>query len=423
MTTTTFGDSTRCGDWAAVLLEVDGDRIVRADYDRSKLDRELEGLTLLEAAAVGGDDLWADALARAIGPVFTAPADPTRVAVALSGGVDSAVALLHAGPNPIGVTLNLWLDPYGPDTERACCSVSSVMAARRMCHERGIPHITLDLKEEFYKAVVTPFVRGYERGETPNPCTRCNGGFRFAELVDFAKRAGAVKLLTGHYARLAERDGTLLVHKGLDERKDQSYMLATIQPELLGMLSFPLGEQDKQTTRQNARDAGLGAVAEKLESQEACFLAGDDYRTFLTRRGLTQEPGTFVDEDGRELGAHDGFWRFTEGQRRGVQVNSGGQRLHVLETRPDTNQVVVGPAERLARRTIHVKGRMYLPVAEVMVKLRYQAPAIPARVEPTTTGFILHLTEPAYAVPKGQTAVCYDGDTVVGAGRITLAER
>jgi tRNA-specific 2-thiouridylase len=220
-----FGDATRCGDWAAVRLRVDGERIVDSDADG--LAEDLKGLSLLEAAAVPGDDLATDALAAAIGPVFRAPASPGRTAVAMSGGVDSAVVLLRAGADAIGVTLRLWVDPEAQDTERACCSATSVLAARRLCHERGLPHVTLDLREEFRRAVVGPFVRGYARGETPNPCTRCNGGFRFAELLAFARRAGAARLATGHYAQIVERDGRLLLARAADPEKDQSYMRRT----------------------------------------------------------------------------------------------------------------------------------------------------------------------------------------------------
>src|SRR5437763_10038168 len=208
------GDSTRGSEWAWARLVVDGDRIVEADAEG--LERSLVGLTLLEAATVSGEQLAVDALANALGPVFRAQSDPSRVAVAMSGGVDSAVALLRAGDDAIGVTLRLWLDPQGPDADRACCSPEAVLAARATCHRLGIPHVTLDLREEFRRAVVEPFVRGYARGETPNPCIRCNGRFRFAELLAFAERAGAERLATGHYARIVERDGRLLLARAAD---------------------------------------------------------------------------------------------------------------------------------------------------------------------------------------------------------------
>src|SRR5436190_5334427 len=241
------GDSSRDGRWALIRLAVEGERIVSAEADG--LERPLEGLTLLEAAAVGGDELAVDALANALGPIFTAAPEPGRVAVAMSGGVDSAVALLRAGPGAIGVTLRLWLDPRGPDAERACCSPEAVLAARATCHALGLPHVTLDLREEFRRAVVEPFVRGYARGETPNPCTRCNGSFRFGQLLAFARRAGARRLATGHYARIAEHRGRLLLARGEDAAKDQTYMLARLDPRLLGRIWFPLGDQGKDATR------------------------------------------------------------------------------------------------------------------------------------------------------------------------------
>jgi tRNA-specific 2-thiouridylase len=409
-----FGDSSRNGEWAAVWLRVDGDRIVEADAPG--LERELAGLTLLEASGVGGETLAVDALANALGPVFRAEPSPGRVAVAMSGGVDSAVALLRSLPNAIGVTLRLWLDPEGPDSARACCSPDSVIAARETCHRLGVPHVTLDLREEFRRAVVTPFVRGYARGETPNPCTRCNGGFRFAELLAFARRAGAERLATGHYARVVERDGGLLLARGADPVKDQSYMLAALDPRQLVRVSFPLGEQDKEATRAEAERAGL-AVAREPESQEACFLAGDDYRAFLGRQGLEPREGAIVGEDGNELGRHDGFWRFTPGQRRGIGVTAS-EPLYVLGTEPSTNAVVVGPRESLARTKVTARGRLYSETRRVEAKLRYRSPAVPARVEPTDHGFRLELAEPAYGVATGQAAVLYDADAVVGYGLI-----
>jgi len=413
----TYGDSTRRGDWAAVRLLVDGDRIVEADAPG--LDRSLRGLTLLEAAAVGGETLAVDALANALGPVVRAEPGPRRTAVAMSGGVDSAVALLRALPDAVGVTLRLWLDPAGPDAERACCSPESVIAARETCHRLGVPHVTLDLREAFHRAVVTPFVRGYARGETPNPCLTCNGGFRFAELLALANRVGAARLATGHYARIVEREGRLLLARGADARKDQSYMLARIDPATLGRLWFPLGEQDKDATRAEAERAGL-AAAHRAESQEACFLAGDDYRTFLGRHGLEAQPGPIVDPDGHELGRHAGYWRFTPGQRKGIGV-AAGTPLYVLGSEPARNAVVVGPREALARRRVAVRGRLYADVERVEAKLRYRSPSVGATVAADTGGFELTLDEPVYGVARGQAAVLYDGDAVVGCGLVSSA--
>ena len=410
-----MGDSARGADWACVRLRVDEDRIV--DADAPGLAEDLRGLTLLEAAAVGGETLPVDALANAIGPAVRAPASAGRVAVALSGGVDSAVALLESGPEAVGVTLRLWLDPQGPDAERACCSPSAVVAARKLCHDRGLPHVTLDLREEFRRAVVTPFVRGYARGETPNPCIRCNGGFRFAELLAFTRRVGAARLATGHYARIVERDGQLLLARAADADKDQSYMLARLDPRRLDRIVFPLGGRTKTETRAQAAAAGL-AAAERAESQEACFLAGADYRAFLGRHGVANGAGAIVDEAGRELGRHDGFWRFTPGQRRGLGI-AAPEPLYALETNARTHTVTVGPRAALARTRISARGRLYAEAGEVEVKLRYRSPAVPARVEQTASGFRLELAEPAYGVARGQAAVLYDGDAVVGAGLVT----
>jgi tRNA-uridine 2-sulfurtransferase len=413
-----FGDATRGGEWASVRVRLDGERIVDADADG--LAESLAGLSLLEAAAVGGEELATDALAAAIGPVFRAGRSPSRVAVAMSGGVDSAVALLRGGRGVIGVTLRLWVDPDAPDTERACCSPDAVRTARRTCHELGLPHVTLDLREEFRRAVVEPFVRGYAGGETPNPCTRCNGGFRFAELLRFARRAGAARLATGHYARVVERDGRRLIARATDARKDQSYMLARLHPSTLGRVWFPLGEQTKEETRAEAARAGL-AVAGRAESQEACFLGGDDYRAFLERRGLRRETGLIVDERSVELGRHDGHWQFTPGQRKGIGV-AAPTPLYVVRSDAETNSVVVGPHESLARRSVSVRGRLYVAASRVEAKLRYRSPAVPASVEPTGRGFRLALEEPAYGVAPGQTAVLYEDDAVVGSGVVVAAE-
>jgi len=412
------GDSARGCQFALVRLTVDGDRIVEADA--AGLDRPLVGLTLLEAAAVGGETLAVDALANALGPVFRAPRSSGRVAVAMSGGVDSAVALLRALPNAIGVTLRLWLDPEGPDAERACCSPEAVIAARQTCHALGVPHVTLDLREDFRRAVVDPFVRGYARGETPNPCLRCNGTFRFGRLLAFARRAGADTLATGHYARIVERGGRTLLARAADPQKDQSYMLARLDPARLDRIAFPLGDQTKAETRAEAERAGL-AVAGRSDSQEACFLAGDDYRAFLERRGLDARDGAIVDEDGKELGRHGGHWRFTPGQRKGLGV-AAGLPLYALRSDVRTNTVVVGPRASLARRTIDVSGRLHVPVEEAEAKLRYRSHAVRTRVEPTAAGFRLELEEPTYGVAPGQGAVLYDSDgVVIGAGTIRTA--
>ena len=411
------GDSSRGGEFALARLSVDGDRIV--DADAPGMARSLAGLTLLEAAAVPGETLAADAVANALGQVFRAAPAAGRTAVAMSGGVDSAVALLRAAPNAVGVTLRLWIDPEAPDAARACCSPDAVIAARETCHALGLPHVTLDLRDEFRRSVVAPFVRGYAEGTTPNPCTRCNGSFRFAALLAFAARAGAERLATGHYARVVERHGRRLLARAVDAGKDQSYMLAELDPDELDRIWFPLGGQTKEDTRAEAEQAGL-AVARRPESQEACFLGGGDYRDFLRRHGVAAEAGEIVDEGGVARGRHEGFWRYTPGQRRGLGVASAtGAPLYALRAEPASNTVVVGPRGSLARTSVTAAGRLHVGVGRAEAKLRYRSPAIAADVEPTAEGFQLALDQPAYGVAPGQLAVLYDNDAVVGAGVIT----
>ena len=421
------GNAAQGGELAWVQLTIEGNRIAAARGEGPGV-RELLGsvtrLTPLAAAAVPGERLAADALHDALGPAVAAVPSVSRVAVAMSGGVDSAVALLKtrdAGYEPVGVTLRLWIDPAGPDVARACCSPAAVVAAREMCHALGLPHVTLDLRDGFRQTVVGPFVAAYARGETPNPCIRCNGTFRFAALLAFARRVGAARLVTGHYARLAEHRRRLLLARAADAAKDQSYMLARVDPRLLPRLWFPLGEQSKETTRAEARAAGL-AVAARAESQEACFLGGGDYRDFLARQGVGPRVGRIRAEDGTELGSHEGFWRFTPGQRRGLGV-SVGTPVYAMRTDARTNTVVVGPRAALARTHVRARpGRLFVPVERVEAKLRHRSPAAPARVDEVGRGFRLVLDDPAYGVAVGQAAVLYEDDAVVGAGLISSAE-
>ncbi len=411
------GDSARGDAFAFARLVVDGDRIVEADAPG--MDRPLAGLTLLEAAAVPGETLAADALANALAQVIRAAPSPGRVAVAMSGGVDSAVTLLRARPDAVGVTLRLWLDPAGPDSERACCSPDAVIRARETCHALGLPHVTLDLREAFRGIVVRSFVDGYASGVTPNPCMRCNGVFRFVALVGFAEEVGADVLWTGHYARIVERHGVRLVARAANPAKDQSYMLATVDPALLDRVAFPLGTTTKAEVRAEATAAGL-AAATRPESQEACFLAGGDYRAFLARQGLADAPGPVVDPSGAIVGRHDGLWRYTPGQRRGIGVTSP-EPLYALRVDVDANALVVGPRRLLGTTRVEARGRLYLDVDDVEAKLRYRSPPVNARVSVTDDGFSLELAEPVEAVAPGQVAVLYDGDVVVGAGVIERA--
>lgn len=348
-----------------------------------------------------------------------------RVAVAMSGGVDSAVAALLAreeGAEVIGVTVKLWTDPE-TDGAKACCSPEAVLGARALAHQLGIPHFTLDLEEDFRRRVVDRFIGGYAEGRTPNPCILCNGEVRLAAMIDLAERVGAERLLTGHYARIVEDEDGPLLAAAADQAKDQSYMLAALPPELLGRLGFPLTELTKPEVREIAARHDL-AVARKAESQDLCFLAGQGKRGFLRRHGgLHERDGAIVDSAGRTLGRHRGHHDFTVGQRRGISV-SAPEALYVLATDAATNTVTVGTRAELEQRSVRVRDAvLHRDGAEVdAVKLRYRSRALPARVGATGKGrhptLDVELGEAFAGVAPGQTAVLMAGEKIVGHGTI-----
>ena len=423
------GDATLEGDYAWLRLDVREQRIERATGEGpgvATLRSELAGRTLLETASLRAEPLALEALHAALGDHVAAPLKGGRVAVAMSGGVDSAMALqaaIEGGFEPVGVTLRLWVDPSAPDTERACCSSTSVRAARALCHDHGVPHVTLDLREQFRSSVVDPFVAGYSAGLTPNPCVRCNGDFRFAQLDRFATRVGAERLATGHYARIVERDGQPLLARAHDESKDQSYMLASLTPASLNRLWFPLGGSLKRDNRMRAEALGLSA-ARAPESQEACFLGGADYRDFLERHGVGNKPGPIVDDKGHELGRHEGAWRYTPGQRKGLGLGGNRGPMFVVKTDASTGVVQVGSRGSLSCKHVRCDpGVLHTSDVRGEAKLRFRSPPVAARVHRRGTGFALELDEPVEAVAPGQLAALYVDDAVVGAGTIASATR
>ncbi len=289
--------------------------------------------------------------------------------------MDSAVAalrLIDEGRSLETATARLW-----PGTDRrSCCSPGSLQRAARTAAHLGLPHHVVDLEAEFEAAVVEPFERGYLEGETPNPCVDCNP-MRLAALVALARELGLARVATGHYARLVWRDGEPFVARAADRSKDQSYMLWAVPPEVLGRLEFPLGELTKTQARQAAADAGL-EVADQPESQEVCF-AVDGYVRFLEARGVEPAEGDVVDAEGHAIGRHDGHWRFTVGQRRGIGV-SGPEPLYVLERRAAENEVVVGGRELLDVRTVRLRDvvdRALGDGEDLEVQLRYRSAAVP----------------------------------------------
>jgi tRNA-specific 2-thiouridylase len=345
----------------------------------------------------------------------------------MSGGVDSAVAALlvgRGGREAVAVTLELWADPDN-DAEASCCSAHAVRIARSVAHGMGIPHFTLDLREEFRAGVVEPFLAGHAAGMTPNPCVGCNGHVRLDAMVAFADALGAADLATGHYARLTA-DG--LLRAAADPAKDQTYMLSAVSRGTLGRLRFPLGELTKPEVRALASEAEL-PVASKAESQDLCFLAGTGKAAFLARHGnLPERPGDLVDTAGRVLGRHAGHHGFTVGQRRGLRL-AAPEPLYVLAKDAATNRVTVGPRSALATHAVAVRGaRLHRDGSEVdAVKLRYRSRAVPCRVAGelsagTHKRLELELADPVDGgAAPGQTACLLAGDVVVGYGTISAA--
>jgi tRNA-specific 2-thiouridylase len=426
-------DSEGCGATkaatAAVAEMVDGEPVLDAALiDVDAVDAAIGGLTPGKRHAA---QLATDALHRALQGVASsalplAEAGARRVAVAMSGGVDSAVAALLAreeGVEVVGITVKLWADP-DTDGAKACCSPEAVLGARALAHQLGIPHFTLDLEEDFRRRVVDRFIGGYAEGSTPNPCILCNGEVRLGAMVDLAERLGAERLLTGHYARIVEDGEGPLLAAAADRAKDQSYMLAALPPELLARLGFPLTELTKTEVREIAARHGL-AVARKAESQDLCFLAGQGKRGFLRRHGgLRERDGAIVDSAGRTLGRHRGHHDFTVGQRRGIGV-SAPEALYVIATDARTNTVTVGTRAELEERSVRVRDVvLHRDPAEIdAVKLRYRSKALPATVAAAGRGrhpyLEVELGEAFPGVAPGQTAVLMAGERIVGHGTIT----
>ncbi len=391
----------------------------------AEIDAELGGLS-----AVGrhGADLAADALHRALGAAALSgeplggAGERERVLVAMSGGVDSAVAAhleAEGGAEVVAVTLELWSDPDN-DGEASCCSPQAVRLARSLAHGMGIPHLTVDLRERFAAGVVEPFLAGYAAGVTPNPCVRCNGGVRLEPMIGIAGRLGAAALATGHYARVVDDGAGPLLAPAVDDGKDQTYMLAALPPALLGRMRFPLGGLRKSEVREIAAAAGL-PVASRAESQDLCFLAGVGKRGFLARHGgLGPRRGEIRDSSGRRLGEHDGHHQFTVGQRRGLKL-AAPEPLYVLATDAGSNTVTVGTRRELAQRTVEVAdATLHRPAERVdAVKLRYRAPALACSISAREDGGVgVELAEGVSRPAPGQTAVFLADELVVGHGTI-----
>ena len=357
-----------------------------------------------------------------------------RVLVAMSGGVDSSVAaalLVEAGHEVVGATMRTFCYSGSGSHGKSCCGLDGILDARAVARRLGIPHHLFNVEEEFTRDVIDDFVAEYVQGRTPNPCVRCNSFTKFRDLLRRAADLGCTAVASGHYAQLVPAADGVALHRGVDRSKDQAYFLWGLPPALLRRLRLPLGCMTKPEVRERARFLEL-ETADKPESQEICFVPTGDYRDLLRKRLPERHqalaPGPFVTLEGEVVGEHPGYACFTVGQRKGLGGGSAEPRF-VIDIRPETREVVVGPREALFSDKVEVETPRWLgPVpstgAEVLVQLRHRAREVPACVEHRDEErLVLKLTTPQPAVTPGQSAVVFQGSRVLGGGRIRLARR
>lgn len=352
----------------------------------------------------------------------------SRVLVAMSGGVDSSVSaalLTEAGHDVVGVTMKTFCYSGTSGHGKTCCGLDGITDAKRVAAALDIPHYVFDVEEDFTRDVIDDFVAEYARGRTPNPCVRCNSNTKFPDLLARGRALGCDRIATGHYVRAAHGEAGSAILRGRDQSKDQAYFLWGLPREMLPSLLFPIGELTKAEVRTRARALAL-VTADKPESQEICFVPTGNYLDLLERRlgpvHPALEPGAVVRSDGEIVGEHTGYAGFTIGQRKGL---GGGfaQPMFVLEIRPDRREVVVGTHDELFRDAVLVADLNWLTDppdigTRVLAQLRYRAPAVEASIEEHSSMLALKLTEPHAAVTPGQSAVLFDGDRVLGGGRI-----
>ena len=351
-----------------------------------------------------------------------------RVLLGMSGGVDSSVAgflLREQGHEVIGVTMKVWPQDCISRAEDKCCGPQAVADARAVAHSLGIPHYVIDEAEQFEKLVINYFSSEYQAGRTPNPCVMCNEKLKFGNLWERAEALGCDFIATGHYAIIEQHSGRTVLRKGIDPAKDQSYFLFSLRQEQLARALTPLGEMEKPEIRAIARQLGL-KVADKPDSQEICFVPGQDYKAFLRSHLDSGEfhRGGIYDLRGNFIGAHAGIEMFTIGQRRGLPGGSAQPR-YVVDLDPQTNRVIVGSAEDLLVEEFEIDRVNWVGRApadhsiEATVKIRYNHPGTAATLTPVAANRLrVRLHEPQKAVTPGQAAVFYDDDLVLGGGWI-----
>ncbi|MBU2602144.1 MAG: tRNA 2-thiouridine(34) synthase MnmA [Actinobacteria bacterium] len=444
--------SRTCGDLVVMHAHLRDGRIVEARFQAfgcpatiasaAEIVRRLPRMTIVEAAALGHEwiaehlelpphkrgcsEVAADALHNLLED-WVGSGLPLRpdgregtygFLVAMSGGVDSSVAALRlkeTGRPVTGVTFRLWADPTC-SVSSGCCSPETVRSARRTAHHLGLPHLTVDLTDRFFDEVVEHFVAEYAAGRTPNPCVSCNSVLRFDALIELADRLGASHVATGHYARMMGRPPRL--HRGVDVDKDQSYVLSRVDPHLLERVVFPLGDLVKSDVRRLARQAGLEAH-DAEESQEICFIPDDDYRRFLADR-LGRRVGAIVDGRGVILGSHDGTFRFTIGQRKGLGISSP-EPLYVTAIGAADGTVVVGTRDDLRVTEVrlgHVVEHRERGRGPLTAQLRSSGGVVAVEIGSDTHDPVLKLATHGLGVALGQTGVVYEADAVLLAGSI-----
>ena len=357
-----------------------------------------------------------------------------KVLMAMSGGIDSTVAALmlhHQGFEVVGITMKTWdyaTSNGNNSKETGCCNLDSFNDARAAAVQHGFPHFILDIREEFGDFVIDNFVEEYIAGRTPNPCVMCNTHIKWRALLKRANALGCDYIATGHYAQIHQHDnGRFFISKGIDETKDQSYVLWGLQQDLLSRTLLPLGTYRKKEIRQMAHDFGYPELAKKNESYEICFVPDNDYRGFLKRKveGLEEKVsgGFFVDKSGKILGSHKGYPFYTVGQRKGLDI-ALGKPAFVTAIIPETNTIILGDEQDLNRNDMKVSGINWIKYdgitegMEAITKIRYKDKGALSNLYLYENGVNVRFYEDVKGIAPGQSAVFYEGDDVIGGGII-----